>query len=574
MWQALSADKSLLWVAFAFTAAMAMLSLTVSFYMLEVYDRVLNSRSLDTLLLLTVIAVAGVAVFGALDSLRLRLLIRIGMRVADNLGARVLRASVALTSRGVDSGPRQGLRDVETVKNFIGSPATAAVMDAPFLVFFLIVLFLLHWMFFALVLGGGLLLVGLAVADQIYSSPIATQSIAASIRAQAFADDGLRNAEVLEGLGMSNTFVSRWRGQWLGALKQNLNASDRNSLFSALSKTIRLVLQVALLGVGAMLILDFHATGGVMIGASIIGSRALAPIEAIVGTWKSVIATRLAAQRLDALLRMAPKRDEGMALPSPKGNLQVVRAGFALSAGTKPILANISFELRAGESLGVIGPSASGKSSLARLLVGAWPCTAGNVRLDGADVYSWPRAEISRYLGYLPQDVELFGGTVRENIARLTEGEAERVVTAAKLANVHEMILSLPKGYDTDIGERAQRLSGGQRQRVGLARALYGEPRFVVLDEPNSNLDGPGEEALAATLMELKRRGVTIVVIAHRPAILAAMDKILVLKDGTVDEFGPRAEVFAKFAPRPRPAAHTNVVALTPDARIPEKSDA
>jgi ATP-binding cassette subfamily C protein/ATP-binding cassette subfamily C protein EexD len=485
----------------------------------------------------------------------------------------VLRASVALSSRGAD-GPRQSLRDVDTIRNFIGSPATAALMDAPFLIFFLIVLFLLHWMFFAIVLGGGVILIGIALADQVYNSKLTAQSIGASIGAQAFADDGLRNADVLEGLGMSSTFVSRWRAQWLGALMQSLGASDRNSLFSALSKTVRLVLQVALLGVGAMLILDYHATGGVMIGASIIGSRALAPIESVVSTWKSVVAVRLARERLDKLLEVAPKREEGMALPAPRGELQVVRAGFVIGAGSKPILANIGFDLKSGESLGVIGPSASGKSTLARLLVGAWPCTAGNVRLDGADLYSWPRAELGRYLGYLPQDIELFAGTVRDNIARLTNGAPEEVVAAAVLANAHEMILSLPKGYDTPLGERAQRLSGGQRQRVGLARALFGDPRFVVLDEPNSNLDGPGEDALAATIAELKRRGTTVVVIAHRPTILAAMDKILVLRDGTMEAFGPRAEVFARFTQRPRPPAHTNVVPLTPDARMPEKTDA
>jgi ATP-binding cassette subfamily C protein/ATP-binding cassette subfamily C protein EexD len=572
VWQAVATQKPLLGVAFAFTAAMAMLSLTVSFYMLEVYDRVLNSRSIETLILLTVIAFGAIAVFGALDSLRLRLLIRIGMRVGDVLGARVLRASVALSSRGADNSPRQGLRDVDTVRNFIGSPATGAIMDAPFLIFFLIVLFLLHWVYFVIVLIGGAILVGLAFADQMQTSKLTQQSIGASIKAQSFADDGLRNADVLEGLGMSSTFVGRWRAQWLASLKQSLSASDRNSFFSGLTKTTRQLLQVILLGAGAILILNYHATGGVMIGASIIGSRALMPIEQLVGAWKSVIAARLARSRLDALLTAAPKRDEGMALPKPRGELQVVRAGFAPAPGVKPILNNISFDLKAGESLGVIGPSASGKSTLARLLVGAWPCLAGNVRLDGADIYSWPRAEISRYLGYLPQDVELFGSTVRENIARLSEADPADIVAAAKLAHAHDMILSLPKGYDTEIGERAQKLSGGQRQRIGLARALFGEPKLVVLDEPNSNLDGPGEEALTATLGELKRRGTTIIVIAHRPTILAGMDKILVLRDGMVEAFGPRNEVFAKFAARPRPAA-TNVVPLTPEARVSENSE-
>ena len=573
VWQALAANKRLLGMAFAFTAAMAMLSLTVSFYMLQVYDRVLTSRSIETLILLTVIAFAAISVFGALDSLRLRLLVRIGMRVGDNLGARVLRASVALSSRGVDNSPRQGLRDVDTVRNFIGSPATGAIMDAPFLIFFLIVLFLLHWIYFVIVLVGGAILVSIAVADQIHTGKLTTQSIGTAMKAQSFAEDGLRNADVLEGLGMSSTFVGRWRAQWLKSLQQSLNASDRNSFFTGLTKTIRQLLQVILLGTGAILILNYHATGGVMIGASIIGSRALAPIEAIVGTWKSVIAVRLARLRLDALLTAAPKREEGMALPTPCGDVNVVRAGFQPGQGQKPILANISFDLKAGEALGVIGPSASGKSTLARLLVGAWPCTAGNVRLDGADIYSWPRADICRHLGYLPQDVELFGGTIRENIARLSDADPSEIVAAAKLAHAHELILALPKGYDTDIGDRAQKLSGGQRQRIGLARALFGEPKLVVLDEPNSNLDGPGEEALAATLMELKRRGTTLVIIAHRPTILAGMDKILVLRDGAVEAFGPRNEVFAKFTQARRPAPASNVVPLTQEPRVSEKSD-
>ncbi len=550
--EAIAVHKPLFAVAFGFATAMSILSLTVSFYMLQVYDRVLTSRSHSTLFLLTLIAFGGVAVFAALDSLRLRLLMRIGMHVGDTLAPRVLRAMVATSAQAGGAAARQGLRDVDTIRNFIGSAGFAALMDAPFLLFFLVVLWLLHWAYCVIVLLGGAVLVSIAVLDQWLTSRTLTHSIGVSIRAHNFAEDGLRNADVLEGMGMSSTFTGRWRRHWLESLRLSLASSDKDYFLNGISKCVRLMIQIILLGVGALLVLDYHASGGVMIGASILGSRALAPIEASVATWKSIVAVRGAWRRLVELLERAPKRDEGMALPAPKGALSVQRVGYLPYGSRKPILNGISFELKPGESLGVIGPSASGKSSLMRVLVGAWPCTSGVVRLDGADVYAWPRQELSRYIGYLPQDVELFGGTVRDNISRLTEGDPEAIVRAAKLAHAHDMILSLPNGYDTEIGESGQKLSGGQRQRIGIARALYGDPRLVVLDEPNSNLDGAGEEALAATLAELKKIGATVVVVAHRPSILASVDKMLALRDGMVEAFGPRQEVIQKFT---RPAA-------------------
>jgi PrtD family type I secretion system ABC transporter len=359
----------------------------------------------------------------------------------------------------------------------------------------------------------------------------------------------LRNADVLEGMGISGTFVTRWRDQWLESLRAQIASSDKDTLLNGISRAIRQIIYIVTLGAGALLVLDFHASGGVMIAASIIGGRALAPVETLAGSWKSITAARLANRRILDVLRRAPKRDEGMALPAPEGKLQAMRVTYAPAGAKKAVLVNVSFGLMPGEALGVIGPSASGKSTLARLLVGAWPCNTGNVRLDGADIYSWPRAELSHYVGYLPQDIELFAGSVRENIARLTEGDPFSVVAAAKLAGAHEMILALPDGYDTQIGEQGARLSGGQRQRIGLARALYGDPKLVVLDEPNSNLDSHGEEALLATLAELKRRRVTVVIIAHRPSITAYADKLLALRDGTVEAFGPHHEVMQRYAP-------------------------
>ncbi len=549
---AVAANRRLLMVAFGFSAAMSILALTTSFYMLQVYDRVLTSRSIETLALLTLIAVGALAVFGWLDSLRLRLVQRVAMRTADALGKRVLRAMVSTSSLNGGANIRNGLRDLDTVKNFIGSPAINVVLDAPFLIIFLLVLVLLHWVLLAIVIVGGAILIVLALAGQKLSNPALTKSIESQSRTHNFADDGLRNADVLEGMGMSQAFVDRWHGEWISSMRETTKAMDRDSRMTSASRAVRLLIQIALLGGGALLILDFKATGGIMIAASIIGARALAPIESAVASWKSFIAARLAWNRLDEILNSAPKRDEGMRLPAPQGRLSAVRVGYVNPITRKPVLGNVVIDLLPGESLGVIGPSASGKSTLVRLLVGAWPCTSGNVRLDGADIYAWPRTELSAYVGYLPQDVELFSGTIRENIARMSEGDPDAVVAAARRAGAHEMILGLPKGYDTDIGQRGLRLSGGQAQRVGIARALYGDPKLVVLDEPNSNLDSMGEEALLHTLNILKQDKVTAVIVAHRPSILSGVDKILVLRaDGSPEAYGPRAEIMQQFTRRP-----------------------
>ena len=570
---AVAANRRLLMVAFGFSAAMSILALTTSFYMLQVYDRVLTSRSIETLALLTLIAVGALAVFGWLDSLRLRLVQRVAMRTADALGKRVLRAMVSTSSLNGGAGIRNGLRDLDTVKNFIGSPAINVVLDAPFLIIFLVVLVLLHWVLLAIVIVGGAILVALALAGQKMTNPALAKSIESQSRTHNFADDGLRNADVLEGMGMSQAFVDRWHGEWISSMRESSKAMDRDSRMTSTSRAVRLLIQIALLGGGALLILDFKATGGIMIASSIIGARALAPIESAVASWKSFIAARMAWNRLDEILNSAPKRDEGMRLPAPEGRLSAIRLGYVNPITRKPVLGNVSIDLLPGESLGVIGPSASGKSTLVRLLVGAWPCTSGNVRLDGADIYAWPRTALSAYVGYLPQDVELFSGTIRENIGRMSEGDPEAVVAAARRAGAHEMILGLPKGYDTDIGQRGLRLSGGQAQRVGIARALYGNPRLVVLDEPNSNLDSIGEEALLQTLNVLKQDKVTAVIVAHRPSILSGVDKILVLRaDGSPEAYGPRAEIMQQFTrraapqqPQPQPPGNVVTLPVSPD---------
>ncbi|GAA0561112.1 type I secretion system permease/ATPase [Rhizomicrobium electricum] len=554
--------RQLLLIAFAFSGGMSILALTTCIYMLEVYDRVLASRSNATLVMLTIIAVGAIVVFGILDSLRRRLLVRTGLRIGDAMAARVQRAMIATNSQAGTVAIRSAIRDVDTIRNFFGSPALGALMDAPFLLFYMVILFLLHPLYVLVVAMGSAALIATAYLSHKLTTPPLTQSINQQIRVQAFGDGGLNNADVLEGMGMSSNFVGRWYSQWLIGVRYGATAAERDARLSAVSKAIRQLLQIALMAAGAYLVLDAQASGGVMIGATIIGSRALMPIEMIISSWKSVIAIRLAWIRLSDLLNDAPQRDEGMDLPAPAGVLRCTNIYYVAARTRKTIIANVSFELRAGEALGIIGPSASGKSTLARLIVGAWPATSGVVRLDGANIYSWPRESLGQYIGYLPQDVELFAGTVRENIARMSEGSPEAVVAAAKLAFAHEMILMLPKGYETEIGDAGHWLSGGQQQRIGIARALYGDPRLVVLDEPNSNLDAAGEKALTDTLAALKKRSTTTIVIAHRPSILLGMDKILVLNpNGGVASFGPTADIMREYT-RGANAESGNVVPL------------
>ena len=546
--EVVSARRPMLFSALAFSAFMSVFALSSSLYMLEVFDRVLTSRSESTLWLLTLISLGGLTVFGFLDGLRRRLLIRVSLQVGEDLSQRVLAAMVATNSQVGGPTVRSGLRDVDFLRNFLGGPTFAGLMDVPFLALYLVVLWFLHPAYLVVVFLGGGLLATIAVVGNRITSPPLSKSITLSMRAQNLADDGVRNADVLEGMGMSPTFVGRWHALWLESLRANAMASERDAAVSALSKTVRQMIQVTLMATGAVLILQFHASGGVMIGATIIGSRAVSPIELLTGSWKSIIAAGLARDRVNQLLTGAPQREQGMPLPAPKGHLKATAVTYALATTRRTVLSNIGLELTPGEFLGVIGPSASGKSTLGRLLVGAWPCTTGAVRLDGANIYSWPRAALGRFIGYLPQDVELFAGSVRDNIARMIEGDHDGVIQAAQLAHAHEMILALPHGYDTEIGESGHWLSGGQRQRIGLARALYGDPRYVVLDEPNSNLDGMGEQALAQTLAELRSRGTTVVIIAHRPTVLMGVEKILVLNaSGGVAAYGPAKEVMPQF---------------------------
>jgi PrtD family type I secretion system ABC transporter len=527
-----------------FSLAINLLLLVPPLYMLQVFDRVLASRSVETLVVLTLAAIVALLVMAVLDVLRARLLGAAGAALDRGLGPRVLDGLLAQTARLSGGAYLNGLRDVNTLRTFLGGAGLMALFDAPWLPIFLLVIFLFHPMLGIVALVGAIAMLLLAVLNERLTRKPLERSQVEARRAGRFIDANVRNAEVVNALGMLPAVTQRWAKLNDAALLEQMRANRIGGSLTGWTKFARQFIQLAMLGVGALLVVSQDVTAGVMIAATILLGRALAPVETLIAGWRSLVEARNAWRRLHELLTTNPPAEAGTALPAPEGRVEL--EGVAFRLGDKVILRSISFKLAAGESLGLIGPSASGKSTLARLIVGVWKAAAGVVRLDGSDVAAWPREDLGPHLGYLPQDVELFGGTVAENIARLGAPDATEVVRAAQRAHVHELILRLPKGYDTEIGDAGQALSPGQRQRIALARALYGKPRLIVLDEPNANLDHEGEEALARTLEILKADGVTVVIIAHRPSLLRNVDKMLVLNDGAVASFGPRAEVMAR----------------------------
>ena len=529
-----------------------LLLLVPALYMLQVYDRVLSSRSNETLILLTASAAIALAVMMFLDVLRTRLL-ALGSLLLDRwLGPVVLRQVLegGRNPEAVSGG--QGLREVEMLRAFLTGPGILALFDAPWMVVFVVVIFLFHPLLGAIAAVGALLLLALTVINERYMrKPL--QDLQQNSRSSGhFIELGLRNAEVVNALGMAGNLTRRWERRNDRVLDLQHTASGRAGFMSSLTKFLRQILQVAILGAGAWLVIRQHVSGGVMIAATVLLGRALAPVELLIAGWKGLVDARGALRRLDALLAQRERETDPVKLPVPVGQLSLERVVFKVKGAEKPVIKGVSFELAAGEALGIIGPTASGKSTLARLIVGVWKPQGGVLRLDGSDIGNWPRERLGPSIGYVPQDVELFSGSVAENIARLGEVDSAAVVQAAQRAHAHEMILRLPQGYDTQVGEGGAALAGGQRQRIALARALYGEPKLIVLDEPNSNLDGEGEDALAKTLLEVSAGGATLIVITHRPSLLinCKADKLLVLKDGAVEMFGPLAEVMARVTRR------------------------
>jgi len=529
-----------------FSFAINLLLLVPALYMLQVFDRVLSGRSEETLVMLSVGAVLALAMMAALDVLRARLLAACGLALDRWLGPGVLQGLLEQTARLGGAEHLNGLRDVGTLRSFLVGAGVIALFDAPWLPLFLLLIALFHPLLGVVALVGAVVMLVLAVLNERMTREPLEKVLAAGRRAGRFVDASAANAETVGALGMQRAVTQRWQALNEGALREQSAASSLGSTFSGLTKFTRQFIQMAMLAAGAWLVIAQHLSAGVMIACTIILGRALAPVEMLVAGWRNLVEVRGAWQRLQKLFAANPPAPAGTELPAPRGALAAEKLVYAFPGAERPTLRGVSFALQAGESLGIIGPSAAGKSTLARLLVGVWKPVSGAVRLDGADVATWPREQLGAHLGYVPQVVGLFAGTVADNIARLGEPDGAAVIRAAQRAHAHEMILRLPRGYDTEIGEGGVALSPGQRQRVALARALYGEPRLVVLDEPNANLDAEGDEALVLAMRDLKQAGVTVVAIAHRPSLLGGMDKLLVLKDGAVEMFGTRAEITAR----------------------------
>ncbi|KPM61032.1 peptidase [Pseudomonas putida] len=529
----------------AFSGVINVMMLTPAIYMLQVYDRALVSRNVTTLGMLTLLVVGLFLLMSALEMTRTRVLIRVGNCLDMDLNRRIFSAAFERNLSRAGGNPAQALQDLAQVRQFLTGNGLFAFFDAPWTPIYLMVCYLIHPWLGLVTMIGSLILVGLAyLTEKATQKPLAEANQAAMTSA-SYANNNLRNAEVIEAMGMLPSIGKRWYQGHLRILQMQTLASDRAALISSTGRFVRITLQSLILGTGALLAIEGKITPGMMIACSILTGRALGPVEQVIASWKQLLGCRLAWGRLNDLLQDYPQRPPSMSLQRPMGMLAVENVIAGAPGTTTSIVRGVSFSLVPGESLGIIGPSASGKSTLARLLVGVWPAQAGKVRLDGADIFTWNKAELGPWLGYLPQDVELFEGTIAENIARFAEVDSDAVIRAARSSGVHDMILHFPQGYDTRLAADGTPLSGGQKQRIALARALYGEPNLVVLDEPNANLDDVGEKALVDALAELKARGATVILISHRPNVLCAVDKILMLRDGAVHMLGSRDEVFA-----------------------------
>ncbi|MDX2263432.1 MAG: type I secretion system permease/ATPase [Hyphomicrobiales bacterium] len=533
-----------------FTAMVNVLALTGSLYMLQIYDRVIPSRSLPTLVGLTIIMIGLFCAHGLLDLVRGRVLARIGARFDEELRQKTLDIVLAMPFAGRSgSDASQAVRDLDSIRNFLWSPGPTAFFDIPWVPLYLGLIFALHPMLGSLAAGGAIFLVILTLLTEFRTAaPLKAAAASGAERAQFF-EMCRRNAELVRAHGMAHHLGTVWHSIAGKHLDDQLKSSDAASGLGTISKIVRMLLQSAILGLGAYLVIEEQASAGVIIAASIMTSRALAPIEIVIGNWKNFVGARQARTRLEDLCDALPDCEAAVDLPPPNRKLSVQDLSVASPGDQKLLIHNINFEASAGDVVGIIGPSASGKSTLVRALVGAWrPATGrGFVRLDGAPLDQWNPLKLGRHIGYLPQEIELFYGTIAQNICRFDpEAESERIIAAAQNAGVHDMILNLPDGYGTRVGDRGNTLSAGQRQRIALARAVYGEPFLIVLDEPNSNLDAEGDNALSETIKTFKSKGRIVIVVAHRPSALLHVDKVLALANGQVAAFGSKEEVLRK----------------------------
>ncbi len=544
------AARPLMMRAAVFSAAVNLLMLTGPIYMLQLYDRVLASRSMPTLAVLTLLIVGLYGAMGLLDFVRMAIVSRAAARFDARLNEAAFNAAVEGARHTAGQAGDSPLKDLRTIRQAAGSSAITTFFDAPFAPLYLLLVFMLHWVLGVTATIGAAGLIALAVMNERSTRAAMKSALESGTAGDAAIAAILRNAAAADAMGMRGALKSIWLNHASKAQLSNADAGDRIGGFGAATKAGRMLLQSLILGVGAILVIDQQTTPGVMIAASIITGRALAPVEQAIGQWRAIGAAIAAWKRLEKFLASAPQQGEKISLPAPTGSLRLDRVYVQPALAKKPIVKGVSLELKPGEALGIVGPSGAGKSTLARAMVGVERVVAGEVRLDGADLMTWPRDEVGRFIGYLPQEAELFAGTVAQNIARFDKtAKDDEIIAAAKAAGAMELILGLPDGFETEVGERGQRLSVGQRQRIGLARALFRDPVLVVLDEPNSNLDAEGDIALSNAILTAKHRGAAIVIVAHRPSAIAHVDRLLMLVDGEPRAYGPRDEVLAKIAP-------------------------
>lgn len=550
----LSAKKSFIMVGL-FSMFINILMLVPPLYMLQLYDRVLGSRSQDTLIMLTLIVVVLFITMGLLEVVRSRVLVRVGNKLDSMLSQRIFDSLFELERKAPGRSSSMPLNDLTQVRQFMTGNGLFAFFDAPWMPIYIIVLFIFHPAFGFFAIFAAIVLVGITIANEYSTKDKLAEANNLSRASTIYVDSNIRNAEVVNAMGMRNNISKVWADKYFGFLNAQNIASDSAGVWSNLSKSLRVMFQSLILGLGAYLAINMEVTPGMMIAASIIMGRALAPLDLIIGSWKGFSSARSSYERIEGLLNDFPKDKEYMKLPAPKGEITLENVVVIPPSGTVPSLKGISMKIEKGDVVGIIGPSAAGKSSLARVMLGLWPLSNGVARIDKADISQWDREDLGKYVGYLPQDIELFEGTVSQNIARFGEVEPEKVVEAASKAGVHEMILKLNEGYDTKIGPGGASLSGGQRQRIGLARALYNNPVFVVLDEPNSNLDDVGEAALVEAIKTLRAGGTTVVIITHRTNVLQATNKLALINNGVLELYGNTNDVLNAIAQKQQAAA-------------------
>jgi ATP-binding cassette, subfamily C, bacterial PrsD len=529
------------------------LMLTGSLFMLEVYDRVLPSRSVPTLVALLILTAGLYAAQGFIDAIRSRILVRVGDSLDETMSMRVYDAIVRLPLKiGGKGDGSQPIRDLDAVRGFLSGAGPSAFFDLPWLPVYLAICFLFHPYIGLTALGGAVILIGLTVATEVRTRSPTRHATQFAVARNALMESSRRNAEAMTAMGMVGRIAKRWRELNRSYIAATGQASDVVGGLGAASRVLRLLLQSSLLAVGAWLVIHQESTPGIIIAGSILGGRALAPVDLAIANWRGFIGARQSWQRLSRLLAQLPPRTDPMPLQPPSKSIVVQNAAVCPPGEQKLVCQDVNFTLAGGKALGVIGPTASGKSSLARMLVGVWSPLRGTVRLDGATLDQWSPEALGRHIGYLPQDVELFPGNVAQNIARFEDPpNPEAVLAAAQAAGVHDLIVNLPDGYETKVGERGSALSAGQAQRIALARALYRDPFLVVLDEPNSNLDAEGDEALTRAILGLRARGAIVVVVAHRPSAIAGVDYILVMAKGRQQQFGPKEEILTRVAQPP-----------------------